>query len=64
MDNKIELTADEVSAQNDHLAEKLAMREEKKRDKENENILIVVFYLQNVVTLPKAEISSFFINAS
>ena len=60
MDNKIELTADEVSAQNDHLAEKLAMREEKKRDKENENILIVVFDLQNVVTLPKAEISSFF----
>ena len=60
MDNEIELTADEVSAQNDHLTEKLATREERKRDKKNENILIVVFDLQNVVTLRKADISRFF----
>ena len=59
-DNKIELTPEDVSAQQEHLAEKLAMREEKGRDKEEEDILIVVFDLQNVVTLPKAEISSFF----
>ena len=50
-----DFTADEVSVQNNHLTEKLALRKEKKRDKENENILIVIFDLQNVVTMQKAD---------
>ena len=54
-DNKIELTPEEVSAQQEHLNEKLAMREEKNRDKESEDILLVVFDLEKVVTLPKAD---------
>ena len=59
-DNKIELTPEQVSAQQEHLNEKLAMREEKNRDKGSEEILLVLFDLEKVVTLPKADISCFF----
>lgn len=58
--NKIEPTEADIVNQNEHLAEKLAMREEKTRDKDNKDILIVVFDLQKVVNLPKADISSFY----
>ena len=45
-----------------HTEEKLAMRKEKRKDKlnGNENCLLVVFNLENVINLPKAEIGSFF----
>ena len=47
-----------------HIEEKLAMREEKNKDKliSNENCLLVVFDLENVMTLPKADVGSFFYN--
>ena len=46
-----------------HLREKVSMRSEKKIDKErcDENYLMIVFDLENVITLPKAEVSSFFL---
>ena len=45
-----------------HIAEKLAMQEEKNKDKLtiNENYLLVVVDLENVITLTKANIGSFF----
>ena len=43
-----------------HIAEKLAMREEKSKENTNENCLLVVFDLENVITLPKADIGLFF----
>ena len=44
-----------------HIAEKLAMREEKKnKENTNGNCLLVVFDLENVITLPKADIGLFF----
>ena len=36
------------------------MRNEKEKDKKNEEILLLSFDLQNVVTLPKADVGSFF----
>ena len=45
-----------------HIAEKFAMREEKNTVKliKDENYLLVVFYLENVITLPNADACSFF----
>ena len=45
-----------------HITEKFAMWEQKKKDKliTNENCLLVVFDLENMITLPKANIGSFF----
>ena len=45
-----------------HLKEKVLMRSEKNKDKVSckGNKLMIVFDLQNVITLPKAEVSSFF----
>ena len=56
------ISLDEQNAHDLHIAEKLAMREEKKKDKliEDEKSLMVVFDLENVITLPKAEVGSFF----
>ena len=60
---KITITAEEESAHNIHFAEKVAMRKEKGKDKMNKGVtsLLVVFDLENVITLPKAEVCSFFI---
>ena len=59
---KITITAEEESAHNIHLAEKVAMRKEKEKDKMNKEAtsLLVVFDLENIITLPKAEVDSFF----
>ena len=43
-----------------HLGEKTAMRYEKDGDKNNKNIVLLFYDLQNVVTLQKAKVSSFF----
>lgn len=43
-----------------HVNEKEAMREERRTDRNNKDKLVVSFDLQNVITCPKAEISSFF----
>ena len=60
---KITIIAEEESAHNIHFAEKVAMRKEKGKDKMNKEVtsLLVVFDLENVITLPKAEVCSFFI---
>ena len=58
---KIIITAEEKSAHNTHLAEKVAMRKEKEKDNSKRTSLLVVFDLENVITLPKAEVGSFFI---
>ena len=59
---KIPMTDEEKEQHEKHLAEKIAMREEKKKDKllNNTKCLLVVFDLENVITLPKAEVGSFF----
>lgn len=58
----ITISLDEKNAHDRHIAEKLAMRAEKNRDKliDGEKSLLVVFDLENVITLPKAEVGSFF----
>ena len=55
---KIVITAEEESAHNIHLAEKVAMRKEKEKDKISKEAtnLLVVFDLENVIKLPKAEV--------
>ena len=56
------MTDEEKEQHEKHLAEKIAMREEKKKDKllNNTKCLLVVFDLENVITFPKAEVGSFF----
>ena len=51
------------SAHNIHLAEKVAMRKEKEKDKMNKEAttLLAVFDLENVITLVKADVGSLFI---
>ena len=58
--NKLDNTMEEV--QQVHLQEKIAMREEKTYNNNNElvDLVVISFDLQNVVQCPKAEISSFF----
>ena len=60
----IEITAEEKKLQGEHLFEKNAMRQEKKSDKlsitTDESKLLVTYDLENVITLPKAEVGSFF----
>lgn len=48
------------SKQKKHIADKTAMRQERQADRDAENTLVVCFDLQNVITCPRAEISSFF----
>ncbi|XP_046685891.1 uncharacterized protein LOC124371586 [Homalodisca vitripennis] len=43
-----------------HVAEKNAMREARHKDRENSDATVLSFDLQNVITCPRAEISSFF----
>ena len=59
---KIPMTDEEKQQHEKLLAEKIAMQEEKKKDKllNNTKCLLVVFDLENVITLPKAEVGSFF----
>ena len=59
---KLPVSEEEEKAHKSHLAEKVAMRAEKAKDKANsdKNTLLVVFDLENVITLPKAEVGSFF----
>ena len=58
----VPITVEENDLHNAHIAEKLSMRLEKNRDKENndEASLIVVYDLENVINLPKADVGSFF----
>ena len=57
----IPITPSEEESYKKHVEEKKLMREEKSKDKDSESDLcIVMFDLENVITLPKAEISSFF----
>ena len=59
---KLPASKEEEKAHKSHLAEKVAMRAEKAKDKANsdKNTLLVVFDLENVITLPKVEVGSFF----
>ena len=58
----ITISHDEKNIHDVHIGEKLVMREEKNRDKsiDDDKSLMVVFDLENVITLPKAEVGSFF----
>ena len=58
----ISISTEEKNLYDLHIAEKLAMREEKNKDKLiiNETRLLVVFDLENVITLSKADIGSLF----
>ena len=57
----ISISIEEKSLHDLHIAEKLVVQKEKKTDKliTNENCLSVVFDLENMLTLPKADIGSF-----
>ena len=59
---KLPVSEEEEKAHKSHLAEKVAMRAEKAKDKANsdKNTLLVVFDLENAITLPKAEVGSLF----
>ena len=58
----ISISLEEKNLHDLNIAESPAMREEKKRDKliTNGNCLLVVLDLENLITLPKADIGSFF----
>ena len=58
----ISSSIEEINLHDLHIAEKLAMREKKNKDKltTNENCLLVVFDLENEITRPKADVVSFF----
>ena len=60
---KIPMTDEEKEQHEKHLAEKIAMQEEKKKDKllNNTKCLLKVFDLENVITLPKAEVGGIFL---
>ena len=60
MQEKIAITKEEEHHYNEHIAEKNAMRNEKKRDKESKDVFLVVFDLENVITLPRAGVECFF----
>ena len=57
---KINITAEEESAYKIHLAEKIAMRNEKDKMNKEATSLLVLFDLENAITMPKAEANSFF----
>ena len=57
----IAISKEEMQSHDLHIEEKLAMQKEKTKDKLNGNEnLLVVFDLENVINLPKAEVGSFF----
>ena len=58
---EITITAEEESAHNIHLAGKNEMRKEKEKDKMNKEAtsLLVVCDLENVITMPRADVGSF-----
>ena len=53
MNEGIPISSDEEAAHSNHLSEKLATRSEKYIDKTDNKILLLVYDLQNVVTLSK-----------
>ena len=57
----IPITAADEVAHVEHIEEKQLMREVKKQDKEyqSEDVCIVVFHRENVITLPKADVGCF-----
>ena len=57
----ISISIEEKNLHDLHVAEELAVREKKNKDKliTNENCLLVVFDLENLITLPKADIGSY-----
>ena len=59
----INITNEEQELHDAHIAEKDIMRKEKENDKSaiQENELIILFDLENVINLPKAEVGSFFV---
>lgn len=59
---KLPISPQEENSHKNHLAEKVAMRAEKSKDKSSseKNTLLVVFDLENVINVPKAEVGSFF----
>ena len=58
----INITNEEQEHHDTHIAEKDSMRKEKENEKTTiqEIDLIIVFYLENVINLPKAGVGSFF----
>ena len=58
-DSRVTLNEAEELCHNEHLIEKHLMREERNFDRKNGQ-WVLCFDLENVITLPKAEISSFF----
>ena len=58
----IPISEEEENSHKNHLAEKLAMRIEKSKDKSitDKKTLLVVFDLENVINVPKAEVGTFF----
>ena len=58
----IPITAADEVAHVEHIGEKQLMREVKKQDKksQSEEVCIVVFHHENVITLPKADVGCFF----
>ena len=59
----IPLTKKYIDEHEQHLREKVAMRNAKERDKSNTNdeTFLVIFDLENVITLPRADVSGFFL---
>ena len=59
---KLVISDEEKKNHDAHLQEKIKMRSEKDRDKKDdtESKIMVVFDLENVITLPKADVGSFF----
>ena len=59
----ITLTEKEIQSHDAHLNEKIQMRSEKERDKSDKkkSTIMIVFDLENVITLPKADVGSFFL---
>ena len=55
-----QITEEVEAAQKHHIAEKMFMRSDSNADRQNPVKFVVCFDLENVITLPKAEISSFF----
>ena len=62
INDDIPITPSEEESYKNHVEEKKLMREEKSEDKNSEydDMCIVIVDLENVITLPKAESSSFF----
>lgn len=54
------LDQEENKQYEEHIAEKVAMRDNRQKDRDNKNKAVITFDLENVLTCPKAEISQFY----